>query len=223
MDNIEKIVSYLHAISLVPFKYKNTVYKPYKNFFLSTGFFRNFTCPSHCGGCCSKFSLDYFTLDRQMKAKNFGLNLKKRSIEINGIKRFIFSDDQIDNHDNKCKFLDKQNGRCKIHEVNPFSCEFELIRFLHFKKDNKVILTKKLFGRGWAMGRIDGNKGALCEMTDFDPKILYERDLPMLKELDEMANMFELKTRLVNVINFLEKNEDNFRNKKVPNLNLIEF
>src|SRR5262249_44445323 len=71
-------------------------------------------------------------------------------------------DTQADRESHYYRNLNTLTGRCGIHERRPFSCDFELIRFIHMQ--DKVVLTQKLFGRGWAMLRVDGRRGAKCEM-----------------------------------------------------------
>jgi hypothetical protein len=71
---------------------------------------------------------------------------------------------QTDHNNHFCRNLDV-GGRCKIYAERPFSCDFEVIRFL-VPKEGPIVLTQKLFGRGWAMNTIDGRKGAKCTMTE---------------------------------------------------------
>jgi hypothetical protein len=72
-------------------------------------------------------------------------------------------------HDNpKCRNLNFDNGRCGIHGSQPFSCDFELLRSVMSKDSPRAMFTQKLFGRGWAMMRVDGERRALCEMTPAD-------------------------------------------------------
>ena len=108
-----------------------------------------------CGGCCPRFSLDYLPLEQKPD------NTQERIVEFNYKKFSIYSDMQLDHNNKKCRNLNMENARCNIHTVRPFSCDFELIRFLisgnHEKRKN--ILTQKLFGRGWMMQRIDGERG----------------------------------------------------------------
>jgi hypothetical protein len=80
-----------------------------------------------------------------------------------------------------------------IHGQHPFSCDFELIRFISFR--HNVNLTQKLFGRGWAMKRIDGGKGALCEMVEPDGHSVAEV-VRKLEKLKQWANHFGIQTRL---------------------------
>ena len=161
---------------------------------LSPMFFRDYSCPPNCGGCCPKFSLDYFEGERWEKFKKEYPHLihkfKKRTV--NGAT--VYTNYQSENKDFKCEFLNKENGRCKIHKSNPFSCEFELNKFV--VKGKKTYLMNKLFGRGWNMMRIDGNRGALCEMKPFNLK-KYLRDVELLKELLDICNKMNEKAPLL--------------------------
>ncbi len=180
-DSLNKIDDYIKAVNN-------------EQLILSPMFFRDYSCPSHCGGCCPKFSLDYFEGERWEKFKETYPHLvhkfKKRIV--NGAT--VYTNYQTENPDSKCEFLNKEDGRCGIHVSNPFSCEFELNKFL-VKKD-KTYLMNKLFGRGWAMMRIDGERGALCEMKDFNLK-KYLRDVELLQELLDIVSKFNKKAPLL--------------------------
>ena len=118
----------------------------------------------------------------------------------------VYTNFQNDNPDSKCEFLNKEDGRCKIHVSNPFSCEFELNKFV--VKGEKTYLMNKLFGRGWAMMRVDGERGALCNMKPFNLK-KYLRDVELLNELLDIINKYNKKApllvKLVNTLNKLQK------------------
>lgn len=170
---------------------------------LSPMFFRDYSCPSHCGGCCPKFSLDYFEGERWEKFKETYPHLihKFTPREVNGAT--VYTNYQNDNPDSKCEFLNKEDGRCGIHKSNPFSCEFELNKFV--VKGKKTYLMNKLFGRGWNMMRIDGNRGALCEMKPFNLK-KYLRDVELLKELLDIIDKYSMKAPLLEkLVKKLEK------------------
>ena len=170
---------------------------------LSPMFFRDYSCPSHCGGCCPKFSLDYFEGERWEKFKIEYPHLvhKFKLRIIKGAN--VYTNYQSDNPTLKCEFLNLENGRCGIHKSNPFSCEFELNKFV--VKDKKTYLMNKLFGRGWNMMRIDGERGALCEMKPFNLK-KYLRDIELIKELLEIIKQYNQKSPLLErVVKFLEK------------------
>lgn len=222
-DSVGKVVSYLHAVALEPLTYKGKHLLPYRKFYLSTKFFRNFTCPPMCGGCCPRFSLDYFPGPRCDEARTRYRRLQPRKVTINERTVTVYSDLQDDHADHSCRNLDKSNGRCGIHTHNPFSCSFELIRVLHFRDEGKAILTKKLFGRGWNLLRIDGERGAKCEMTPFDIEVLYGTDVPLLQELCAIADLFDIRTRLPDILTFLERHRPQFERGLLPAVDLIPF
>ena len=156
-DSVDKIVGvYFAAITTHPFTYKERVYEP-SPLRVNNLFLRGFTCPPICGGCCPTFTLDYI----EKEAKPY--ELEQRVIDFNGKPVIVWSDKQEENKGSRCKNLNKDDGRCGIHGKQPFSCDFELIRFIHHKDHWTV--NERLFGRGWAMKRVDGGTGALCTIT----------------------------------------------------------
>ncbi len=187
-DSVDKIVGYFGAVTRVPFSYKGKDYEPHP-LIVSPLLFRGFTCPASCGGCCSRFSLDYLPSEAKpdgasARTVGFRTSGKDRSIE-------IFSDLQATG-DRFCGNLNRENGRCNIYEVRPFSCDFELMRFLvSVKGDRPNYLTQKLYGRGWAMMKITGERGALCEMLPADTHTVAEvvRKLGRLKEWCDHFNL----------------------------------
>ena len=198
-DSVGKILNYLkNASSQVT---------------LSRLFFRDYSCPAKCGGCCLKFSLDYFEGERWEKFKKLYpekvSRFEKRTVD--GVT--VWTDWQKDNSSRWCRNLDMKDGRCGIHKSNPFSCEFELIKFMD--KSSKTTLIKKLFGRGWQFERVDGGKGALCEMLPFD-KTKIERDVELLEELDSYGDRFKIKTKLKRVVTFLKRNLTQLKKGLIP-------
>lgn len=205
-DSTDKIKGYLEAAQS-------------EEVILSKLFFRDYTCPANCGACCPRFSLDYFEGERWEKFKATYPDkvkyFKKR--EVNGVT--VWTDAQDDHKDHFCRNLDQTNGRCTIHEANPFSCEFELMKFIHQKQNDKALLINKLFGRKWAMKRIDGIRGALCEMLPFNfDKLL--RDLKLLKELQSIAEAWKMKTKLPEIISLIEKNLPGLEQGILPKSNI---
>ena len=169
---------------------------------LSAKFFRDYECPSGCGGCCPKFSLDYFEGERwEGFKKEYPNELHKfEKREVDGVS--IFTNFQRSNESGKCEYLDMSNGRCKIHKFNPFSCEFELNKFV--QKEDKTYLINKLYGRGWNMLRIDGLRGALCKMKEFNYD-KFQKDIKLLEELLQIATFFKTEVPLLEkIINFLK-------------------
>lgn len=186
-DSLNKIKGYLKSAS--------------QELIVSKMFFRDYSCPSHCGGCCPRFSLDYFEGPRWEKFKE----LYPEQIErfkpriVDGVT--VYTDPQDDHTNHHCRNLDMTNGRCKIHKSNPFTCEFELMRFVTHKS-GKTYLMNRLFGRGWALTRIDGKKGALCQMLPFN-KEKFLRDVELLKELEEIGIRLNIKNNLRKVLTYL--------------------
>lgn len=159
VDSVDKIVkTYFACLCEEPFTYKGEEYAP-RPLRVGTGLFRHATCPANCGGCCSKFSLDYIPGERLPNG------VERRDVAFNGNKVIVFTDTQTDNAGYYCRHLRKEDGRCAIHGKHPLSCEVELFRFSQFllpEKPNQ--LTTRLYGRGWRFPRVDGGTGALCEV-----------------------------------------------------------
>jgi Fe-S-cluster containining protein len=120
-----------------------------------------------------------------------------RDVIVNGNTYTIYSDMQTDHDDHSCRNLIKTNGRCGIYEIRPFSCDFELIRFICF--DDDTMLTTKLYGRGWNMLRIDGKRGARCEIVDRTDETCADVTRK-LRRLKQWTDYFELKTWLPEII-----------------------
>lgn len=157
-DTLDKIVeSYFAAITSHPFTYKGKTYEP-APLRVSPGLLRGFTCPAGCGGCCPKFSLDYLPYEAMP------YEMTERIVNFNGKEISVFSDMQKDNKHFKCKNLDLDTGRCGVHGRQPFSCDFELIRFIN--RQGTWYINEQLFSRGWAMRITDGGTGAKCTITE---------------------------------------------------------
>lgn len=205
-DSVEKIKGYLKNASA--------------EVTLSRLFFRDFSCPAGCGGCCLKFSLDYFEGERWEEFKRLYpeqvSRFKKRKVD--GVT--VWTDWQKDNDTRWCRNLNLKDGRCGIHKSNPFSCEFELIKLMD--KTGKTTLIKKLFGRGWNLLRIDGERGAKCEMLPFNKEKI-DRDIVLLEELSGYADKFQIKTKLKRIVEFLRRNIGQLKKGKVPKTDMKFF
>jgi hypothetical protein len=196
-DSLDKIITtYFATVTEVPFTYKGKTYEP-KLVSISPMIYRDFICHFKCGACCSRFSLDYLPSEKKP------YDLKKRKVEFNGNQITIWSDIQIDHDGHFCRNLNQQDGLCGIHGVHPFSCDFEILRFFHFKDRPDAIRTS-LYGRGWQMLRIDGKRGAQCEMLEQSESGKSEA-LRKLKRLRQWANHFKLKTKVSKIIKVVEK------------------
>lgn len=161
-DTIDKIVTvYLAGVCREEFEYKNKRFFP-RPLYVSPLVLRGFGCPTDCGACCGRFSLDYLPGETRIDEAS------ARTISFNRKDISVLSDMQTDVDGSWCRNLMQESGRCAVHSRRPFACDFELIRFIHERR--RVIITQKLYGRAWAMKRLDGGKGALCYMTDATPE-----------------------------------------------------
>lgn len=189
-DSVDKVVTaYFAAVTAVPFTYKGREY-PVPTLVVSPLLLRGFTCPAGCGGCCPTFSLDYLPSEKRPD------NVQERFVLFNGRAVRILSDTQEGRTEHHCGNLNMSTGRCGVHGKHPFSCDFELIRFLHSHSPSaSARMLTKLFGRGHAMLRVDGERGALCGITEPTPE---SRDdaIRKLERLLQWANHFHLPTRI---------------------------
>lgn len=216
MDTLDKIIPiYFASVTNETFYYKNKKYEP-QPLIVSPLLLRNFTCPPKCGGCCPKFTLDY------IPSENKPDTVVERVIDFNNKQIIIYTDDQKENLSAKCKNLNFENGRCNIHKINPFSCDFELIRFLVSNDGSRKsnYMMQRLFGRGWNMMRIDGSRGALCEMTNFVPSDVDEV-VRKLNRLNSWLSYFEINNHKVDAI--IRWAEENRHSTKILPLKLNAF
>jgi Fe-S-cluster containining protein len=192
-DSIDKIVtSYFAAVNTVPFTYKGEDF-PVKTLTVSPLLLRGFTCPPMCGGCCPRFTLDY------LPTETHPYQLERRVVEFNGIRVPIYSHTQDEFTQHHCSNLNHGNGRCGIHGVQPFSCDFELIRFLHTSDGKHSRALTRLFGRGHAMLRVDGERGALCTITEPTRESIDDA-VRKLRRLDDWCAAFKLPNRAAAII-----------------------
>lgn len=195
-DSLDKVVrSYFAAVTNQVFHYKGETYEPLP-LRVSPGIFRGYTCPPNCGGCCSKFSLVYIPSEVHPTKGNIEIT----TVEFNGEAFAMFIDEQRDNPGDRCRHLDSMTGRCGIYNERPFTCDFELLRVS--MRADRAYLNQQLFGRGWAMRRVDGGRGALCEMTPVDEHWRDEAVRKMTR-LKEWTDYFGLRTRIPSILSWL--------------------
>lgn len=205
-DSINKIVSvYFACMTNTELEYKGEVIKP-KMLRVSPLLLRDFTCPPFCGGCCPKFTLDYIPGEPMPET------VEERYVTVNGEDILIYSDMQEDNKnpDMKCKNLNRHDGRCGIYLHRPFSCDFELIRFMQSQSESnpRNQLVQRKFGRGWMMKRVDGGRGSLCEMTPITPESI-EEVKRKLKRLEMWLEHFKiLDNKLPAVLQWIDDVKD---------------
>ena len=203
-DSVDKVITtYFACVTNQQFEYKGKVHEP-QALRVSPLLLRDFTCPVGCGGCCPRFSLDY------LPDEDRPTSTTQRTVSFDGKGVVLFSDMQDDHDGIKCKNLNLEDGRCGIYLHRPFSCDFELIRFMvsgdPSKRKNQM--TQKLFGRGWNMLRVDGERGALCEMTPITDASITEvkRKLNRLKAWTDHFNLVD--TKVPAVLSWIDKIEN---------------
>lgn len=162
-DSVDKIIkTYFASMVVEDFQYKGYNIKS-KALNVSSLLFRGLDCPEFCGGCCNMvLTLDWLPDEVQPE------NTQKREISFNGnvyTVHTIYPKKELGH----CMNLDPNNGRCAIHHMNPFSCQFEIMRFL--VSDEKASLMVRKYGRGWAMLKVTGERGAMCGITEFDEDV----------------------------------------------------
>lgn len=197
-DSIDKIViQYFGAVTAQRFEYQGTIFDV-PRLTVSPGLLRGYTCPAGCGGCCPRFSLDYLPDETRPD------NTTARMIDFNGYQVEIFSDLQNDHRSDRCRNL-MDDGRCGIHPVRPFSCDFELIRFM--ARPGAAHMNQRLFSRGWNMKRTDGGRGALCRMLPPTEETVADV-IRKLGRLSQWADHFGITTRAGLITDWIEQIKD---------------
>ena len=195
MASLDKVIKgYIGSVAKRSFTFRGETVRA-KPLTVSPLLFRGYTCPENCGGCCFKFDLLY------LPSENHPYALSPITFNLNGISRVLYVDLQKNNPSFKCRNLNMQNGRCNIHGRHPFSCDFELIRFIHQEERNFV--RTQLFGRGWNMLRVDGQRGALCEIIPLTDEIHGEIHRK-LNRLKEWADYFKIDTHMRTILDWVE-------------------
>lgn len=158
-NSLSKIVeTYFRTFALDSFEYNGSEVAPPPTTVISPFLWRGYTCPASCGGCCKNFSLVY------LPEEKFPYEMSAVTYSFNGRPIKFYEDRQDGNETKWCKNLRHDDGRCGIHGSHPFSCDFELIRII--AQENKSWVGTRLYGRGWSYKRVDGQQGAMCEITE---------------------------------------------------------
>ena len=193
-DSISKIVTaYFAALTRSPFEFRGRRYEP-KELLVSPLLFRGYTCPSSCGGCCHRVTLDWLPSEPHPESA------RPRSVVFNGRGYLLLSD--LQEHDRpKCHYLRMEDGRCEIHGHHPLPCDFELIKLIHY--EDKALLVQKKYGRSWSFTRVDGGRGSLCEMTPVTDETRAEV-VRKLKRIRDWTTYFDLDSHIDDVIIWAE-------------------
>jgi len=196
VNSVDKIVfSYMAAVCKEPFTYGEHEIIP-RALQVSPCIFRGFKCPAMCGGCCPRFSLEYLPSESRPVTEH---PIFAYTIKVNDKDVTLYHDPQTDHDDHFCRCLTKEDARCLIHSRRPFHCDFELIRVFISEKKKQNRLSQQLFGRAWQFLRIDGQRGALCEITEPSTDTINEV-VRKLKRLKEWCDHFGIVTWLDEII-----------------------
>lgn len=191
-NSFDKLIGYFSIITKKPFTYNGKLFEPPKTLYISPLFFRDYECPSGCGWCCPRFSLDYFKMDLPTLSSFYpdtARLLEEQVVTINGKEYHYQSITQKARKDNYCLFLElERDRRCMIHNANPLSCRIEPIKI--YKVKNSGWVTKKCFSRGWV---VRYGSCARCRFKDFD-HIALSQDIKLILELGKVAEEFDIRT-----------------------------
>lgn len=189
-DTIYRLIEFIHRLEID--KYDT---------YLSPTFFRTLLCPSQCGACCPKNSLYHITEESKSKFKELYPKEYKRYEPriVNGMD--VLVDEQPDNKGKKCIYLNKDNGRCTIHDATPLLCALEPIKFRITK--NILYIQKQLPGRSWSLTRVTGKKGGCCGFSEYSES-QFDIDIKVLTELNEIADLINVKTILPQLIDMIK-------------------
>jgi len=195
-DSMDKIVEvYFASVTKVDLTYKGKLYHA-KPLHVSPQFFDEYTCNPKCAGCCSQlFSLDYLDTDPRPINREYEI----KTVDINGIKVPIYSRiNKTKKSDTHCMEVDLISGLCGIHGEQPFSCDFETLRFVQYQGYNW--LGVRPYGRGWNMLRIDNLRGALCEFPKEKTEASRLEGIRKMVRLKQWTDRFSLETWIPEII-----------------------
>lgn len=197
-DSTDRIVSYFHALSRVPFSYKGQTYHPYDRLVVSNKVFRSYSCPSGCGACCMAVSLvwDDAPSDLSDRVEQHWFTIGDTSLPFWQYK-------QQGSGGRFCDFLNQSDGRCGVYSNRPLPCRFELFKFVHGVSSSTARAMVKLPGRNWALTRIDGQRGAQCEILPYD-RALTETHIRDLRIIAGWMARFNLANDALAVVKYLE-------------------
>lgn len=192
-DSVDKIITtYFSLMCDEPFQYKDKLYEPGP---ISVGesLLRGLGCPSGCGACCKAYTLDWLPDEKRHESA------VPRIIEFNKMQYQVYSD--LNNEtEYYCKHLNLNDGRCGIHSYNPLSCDFEIIRLVNREKP---YITSTYYGRGWNMLKVNGERGASCEIIDGNEEIVDDIKRRFLR-LENWFNHFNLKSKIPTLIKWID-------------------
>lgn len=197
-DSTDKIITtYFACLTEKEFSYEGKIYTP-KRLVVSENIFRKFLCPKDCGGCCKNYTMDWLPDEKPDME-----HVKERKLILNNQEFPVFSDIQDGITGYYCRYVEEEHGRCTIHTKRAMSCDFEPLRFKIHPDGPANYFGSYPYGRGWAMKRVDGVRGARCMFAHSSDAS--RRDvLRKLRRLREWTDYFKLETKLPKIIDYLD-------------------
>lgn len=167
VNNFGKIIRIFTAITKESFEYDGTRYEP-KPLVVHPSIANGLVCPPGCGACCKKTSLhfNWFDLTPVYPAVDYP-DLQNHAtgwIDSYGGNISLDVDFQNNNQADNCRWLN-QNGRCQLHGMHPFICDFEPIQVKLGNSINYNEIRTARFSKRALIRRADGDHGAKCEFT----------------------------------------------------------
>jgi hypothetical protein len=201
-DSTEKIITtYFRGVTEEAFTYKKKTYDPC-TLVVSPLLLRGTTCPANCGACCKNYSMDFLPTDKLPKDYP-GVELIEKIVDFNDKQYMLYTIKRNNPESKKCEQMNEA-GRCTIHLAHALSCDFELIRFLHPKlgSGKPSHMLTRFYGRGWQMMKIDGTRGALCEIIPTCEETIKDT-IRKLNRLQDWCNYFEVKSRIPQILDWI--------------------
>lgn len=209
-QSYHKTLKQIGCVAKSSFIVDGRVYTPPNEIRLSPTFYRQYHCPLGCGGCCFAFTLDYLPSEYKTAIQKYPFlerEMEEICLTIDGNQRTLLSIPPL-NRQRKgnrvwCDYLDLDTGACTIHQHNPFSCRIELIKF--WWRGAYSYLMKRSYGRAWAMTNVvTGDKGVLCDFSEFDETQFYDNDVPVLVQMIAWADYLGIETHLPTILEALK-------------------
>lgn len=190
-DSQDKVLVFLQGLCSRPIMYKGRALAvhPLK---VSPRLFQRVVCPGDCGACCNLvYTKDWLPTQPHPK------DVIMRQVSVDGHRFPILT--HVDDT-RPCGYIDSQS-RCTIHTMNPLACRLPLCHMMLFR--DRYVLTTRIYGRGWALTRGNGVKGALCklETTNAVPHLV-----KLFEELFLYADHYKVKLdRAKQVMDYIVK------------------
>ena len=140
-DSFDKIKYYFLMLSKEPIDGM----APPKYFGVSWTFWRDYSCPPICGGCCWNYTKDIFEEEFVNFPDELKVKFAERDVVVNNKSMKIYSDFNPKEEKRKrefCQFLNLNDGLCGMYKYRPFSCRFELNKLSFNKKYLFEIISK---------------------------------------------------------------------------------